>query len=101
MNSTSMIKSLLLILLASARGIKAFILGCCCFNSVDNLSATGENNEEINPADFSHQWKQLWHCAGHSWQAEEKSAPFISHTLHNDITVSVRLDTQSRKVMAF
>jgi len=101
MNSTSLIKSLLLFLLASARGIKAFILGCCCFNSVDNLSAAIENNEEINPADFSHQWKQLWHCAGHSWLPEEKLSSFISHTPRNDMTVSVRLDTQWRQVMAF
>lgn len=38
MHLTSFIKSLLLILLASAYGIKAFVLGCCCFNSVENLS---------------------------------------------------------------
>jgi hypothetical protein len=98
---SSGIKRLLLILLTPVCGIKAFILGCCCFNSVDNLSAATEESTEINSADFSDQWKQLWCCAGNSLFKEVKKPPFISHADHKAISVSVRLVVQLRQLLAF
>ena len=101
MSFTPFIKCLLLTLLTPVRGVQAFILGCCCFNSVDNLSLAADNAEEINPADFSYQWKQLWHCAGNSWLAKTKSAPFISPAHNKDISTRVRLGAQQRQVLKF
>lgn len=101
MSSSPFINRLLLILLTPVRGMKAFISGCCCFNSVDNLSTAEETNEEINPADFSDQWKQLWHCAGNSLLPQKKAQRFISHTQINVISVAVRLVAQLRHVLTF